>query len=267
MPAAGRIAAGLIGAALALPARADAPGANAIEAVDDTRLAAGRVVVQVSLRRALLQPPPGYRVLHPDPHIVLDFPGTAIATARRNWPADIAPLRGVQLVQKGDRTRLVLRLSQAVRHEMFLRENRLLLVLEPLYASDRIEHRARFAPQASAVNRIREIEFRRGAAGEGRVVISLAHADSDVVVREQGRHVVVELHRTDFAPGAQVRLDVLDFATPVASVAAYDAGGVARVLIEPIGAFAYSALQTGTELLVAFAPPPAPQTRSAWRGR
>ena len=62
---------------------------------------------------------------------------------------------------------------------------------------------------------LRGVDFRRGAEGEGRVVIDLSDPNTNVDIRQQGNTVVVDFLNTTLPDSLKRRLDVSDFATPV----------------------------------------------------
>lgn len=237
---------GLLGAALAghgaSPAAAQST-LNAIERVEYAALHGGRVAVRVELRHALKQTPTGFRVFHPAARIVLEFPGTTVATPQRAIQIDGGVLRSVHLVQQGSHTRLVMNLVRAVAYETVIEGTSLTIVLDKVAKSAR-------------TNRVLDVVFRLGANREGRVIVQLSMPGSAIGIREQGRQLVVDFPETGIEPGSLRRLDVLDFATPVASIATHTLGDGVRIVIEPLGRFEYAAYQSGTELVIAFTPRP-----------
>ena len=82
---------------------------------------------------------------------------------------------------------------------------------------------------------LRGIDFRRGADNEGRVVVDLSDPNTNVDIRQQGSTVVVDFMNTTLPDTLKRRLDVSDFATPVAQITASQQGNNARRLIEPRG--------------------------------
>src|SRR5688572_21180187 len=89
---------------------------NSIEAVNVSPQPGGRVLVRVTLKQPPANPPAGFTVNNP-PRIALDFPGTANAMGRNVQEVSEGDLRRINVVQAGDRTRMVLELSRPVRYD------------------------------------------------------------------------------------------------------------------------------------------------------
>jgi len=266
MSAVARVASGLLLFALAAEAAPSPGGGNAVQSLDYAMLY-GRVAVRVGLRQALKQAPAGFRLLHPAARIVLDLPGTSIATAQHVYPVGGRLLRGVHLVAHGPHTRLVIHLGRPVAYEVLLEGNSVIILLDRGGGEVFAEPAGHFAAGDAAARRfqLRQVGFQRGADREGRVVVSLSGAGSEIAIRERGARILVELGATVAPPEALRRLDLLDFATPVAALTTRATGGGAQIEIEPVGAYEYSAYQEGSELVIAFRPVVPRVEPSAWR--
>ncbi|HYN77713.1 MAG TPA: type IV pilus secretin PilQ family protein, partial [Lamprocystis sp. (in: g-proteobacteria)] len=91
---------------------------------------------------------------------------------------------------------------------------------------------------------VRDIDFRRGDSGEGRVIIKLPSARTRVAVREQASHVFVDIYDSTLPQRLFRRLDVTDFATPVVAVEAKPSGRNVVIDIQTGTDFDYLAYQT-----------------------
>ena len=242
------------GLALPLGVRAvDAPlTGNAVQSVDTTALPGGRVMVRVTLKEALTATPAGFSVGNP-PRIALDLPDTANAMGRNNVAANLGPLTSVNVVQAGTRTRLVLNLNKSVGYEATVDGNTLLVALGDAGATAapvNVSPRFAEASPGTARHSIRDIDFRRGAAGEARIVTTLSDAQAGINIRQQANGVVVDFIGTELPKALQRRLDVTDFGTPVQIVETYTLGDNTRMVIEPKGGWEYSAYQTDNNFIV-----------------
>jgi type IV pilus assembly protein PilQ len=242
------------GLALPLGARAaEAPVAgNAVQSVDTTTLPGGKVRVRVTLKEALTATPACFTVGNP-PRIALDLPDTANALGRNNVAANLGPLASVNVVQAGTRTRLVLNLNKSVGYEATVDGNTLLVALgdagagaAPVNVSPRFAE----ASPGTARHSIRDVDFRRGAAGEARIVTTLSDAQAGINIRQQANGVVVDFIGTELPKALQRRLDVTDFGTPVQIIETYTLGDNTRMVIEPKGGWEYSAYQTDNNFIV-----------------
>ena len=101
---------------------------------------------------------------------------------------------------------------------------------------------------------LRGIDFRRGADNEGRVVVDLSDPNTNVDIRQQGSTVVVDFMNTTLPDTLKRRLDVSDFATPVAQITASQQGNNARLLIEPRGLWEHNAYQSDTRFVLEVRP-------------
>jgi type IV pilus assembly protein PilQ len=246
------------GLALPLAVRAaDAPPTgNAVQSVETTSLPGGKVMVRVTLKEPMTATPAGFTVGNP-PRIALDLPDTANAMGRNNVAANLGPLTSVNVVQAGTRTRLVLNLNKSVGYEATIDGNTLLVALgDTGVAAAPVNVSPRFAEASPGTARhsIRDVDFRRGAAGEARIVTTLSDAQAGINIRQQSNGVVVDFIGTELPKALQRRLDVTDFGTPVQIVETYTLGDNTRMVIEPKGGWEYSAYQTDNNFIVEVKP-------------
>lgn len=232
---------------------ADAPPTgNAVQSVETTTLPGGKIVVRVNLKKALAATPAGFTVGNP-PRIALDLPDTGNALGRNTVEANLGPLSSVNVVQAGTRTRLVLNLNKPVEYEASVDGKSLLIALGDVGASAApVNVSPRFAEAATdgARHTIRDVDFRRGAAGEARIVTTLSDAQAGINIRQQSNGVIVDFIGTELPKALQRRLDVADFGTPVQTVETYTLGDNTRMVIQPKGGWEYSAYQTDNSFIV-----------------
>src|SRR5690606_23709911 len=170
--------------------------ANTIEAFDVVQQG-GKTMVRVTTKEPLGSVPPNFAVAKPA-RIALDFAGTVNGLGRASQDIGLGELRSMNLVQGAERTRLVLNLRRPVAHESSLDGKTLLITLvEPAVAqasSAQVSHFAQGAADAS--HQIRDIDFRRGRSGEGRIVVDLSDTSTGIDIRQQGQNIVVEFLKT-----------------------------------------------------------------------
>jgi type IV pilus assembly protein PilQ len=106
------------------------------------------------------------------------------------------------------------------------------------------------APARSGGPSLRDIDFRRGPEGEGRVLIQLPSATTRVTMREEGTRVLVDVLGASLPQRLFRRLDVTDFGSPVVAVEARPRGGNVEIAIQSGSEFEYMAYQTDDLLTV-----------------
>src|SRR4029079_17190455 len=114
---------------------------------------------------------------------------------------------------------------------------------------------------------IREVDFRRGPAGEGRILIDLTDTSTGIDIRQQGQNIIVEFLKTSLPDNLRRRLDVVDFATPVNTISAFQQGENVRMIIEPKGQWEHTAYQSDTQFVLEVKPVVADPSRVSQRGR
>jgi len=236
-------------------AHAQAAPQNSIEALN-VASQGGRVILRITTKQPLAAAPASFTVNQPA-RIAFDFPSTGNALGRNSQEINEGDLRSMSMVQVGDRTRLVLNLRNMVTYESQVEGNVLSVVLTPVpVAAARPSTRAeRFAEGTSdAKHEIREIDFRRGKAGEGRIVVDLGDTTTGIDIRQQGQQLIVDFQKTRLPDNLRKRLDVQDFATPVSTVSTFAQGENVRMVIEPKGLWEHNAYQTDTQFVIEVKP-------------
>ncbi len=225
----------------------------AIEAVTGS-LQSGVEVVRIDLNKALAAVPSGFTIQSPA-RIALDFPDVVSAMGRTNIDVNQGNLKSVSVVQAGNRTRVVLNLKQATAYKTQLQGKSLLVVLEAVPGAAPVAAAQVFAENQSRDSMpLRDLDFRRGEEGSGRVVVALPNNQVGVDIRQQGQTLVVEFMKTTLPEGLRRRLDVADFGTPVKTVSAFQVGDRVRMLIEPQGQWVHSAYQSDEQFVVEVKP-------------
>lgn len=243
----------LMGWGLNLAHAQTSPVPVAIEAVNASARG-GTEVIRIDFSREINALPTGF-VTQAPARISLDFMGVSSAIGRSNLAFNEANLRSVNVVQAGNRTRVVLNLKQVASYTAEIEGKSLLVTLQSAAATVR-------APAANnsltsfTDNRsrdsapLRDIDFRRSTDGAGRVVITLPHDRVGVDVRQQGKGLTVEFLKTTLPEGLRRRLDVADFGTPVKVVTSTQAGDRVRMVIEPTGLWEHSAYQSDDKFVI-----------------
>lgn len=222
----------------------------------DVAQQAGAVIVRVTTKEPLKSVPPNFAIASPA-RIAFDFPATSNGLGRDSQEIGQGDLRSMNLVQGTGRTRLVLNLVRSVAHEAKVEGNTLLITLKPgaAMASAPPGPVARFAEGAEgAQHAIRDIDFRRGRSGEGRVIIDLADASTGIDIRQQGQNIIVDFLKTRLPENLRRRLDVVDFATPVQTINTFQQGENVRMVIEPHGQWEHNAYQSDRQFVVEVKP-------------
>ncbi len=250
-----RIARHLI-AALALAAPMLAMAQNAIQSITSTQQS-GAEVVRIELSEALSAVPKGFAVQTP-PRVAIDLPGVGNALGKSSVEINQGNLRTVNVAQAGERTRLVLNLRQASNYRVELQGKALMVILEassaPAVAATTAETTNFAAPQNREALPLRDIDFRRGPDGSGRVIVSLASTQVGVDIRQQGQSLVVEFLRSALPESLRRRLDVGDFGTPVQTVSTFQTGDRVRMVVEPRGSWEHSAYQSDNQFVLEVRP-------------
>lgn len=223
----------------------------AIEGVSST-LQAGQEVVRIELSEPLTSIPTGFATQSPA-RIALDFPGATNAMGRSVVEINQGNLKSANVVQAAGRSRVVLNLKQATSYRAELQGKALLVQLEPVATSSAIQppQSTLFAESGNAdVLPLKDVDFRRGPDGSGRVIVGLASSQVGVDLRQLGKGLTVEFIRTSLPEGLRRKLDVADFGTPVQLVTTTQQGDRVRMVIEPVGEWEHSAYQSDNQFVV-----------------
>ena len=227
---------------------------NSIEALQVNQNG-NEVVVRLTMQKPMTTPPPSFSVMTPA-RIAFDFTDTGNGLGRNVQVLDAGDLRSANIVQVGDRTRLVLNLNRSVPYETRLDGKYVFITVSPSETAARPASAAAFSnateeSAAAAVDRtIRDINFRRGANGEGRVIVDLGSPDTAIDIRRKGANLVVDLMKTSLPEPLRRRLDVTDFGTPVTSVVSQEQGGNVQMTISPHGLWEHNAYQSDNQFVI-----------------
>ncbi len=274
----GRVAAGLF--LMLLPVGVAWADGLTIKALDFATLAGDKVQLQLEMDGPAVEP----KVFQTDnpARIALDFSNVKSGLAKKSFSVNKGAASNVYVVEVAGRTRVVINLAQTVPYETKITGNKVLVTLNettPTTADNKKQSvKVEAVPESelesvaekvepgkakkqSVVARllpkqaIKDIDFRRGAAGNGLLLIALAKPNTVVDVKEKGGKVVLKFLNTQLPVGFRKRFDVSDFATPVQKVDAVSVGSDTVVTVSTAdGNYEYSSYQANGLLTVDFKP-------------
>ena len=225
---------------------------NAIQSINSSQQA-GSEVIRIELSEPLAALPAGFTVQAP-PRIAIDLPNVSSALGKSNLEINQGNLRSVSIAQSGERTRLVLNLKQPAGYRAQIDGKVLVVSLDnnaPATLASSSGQPSRFAESLNRTQlSLRDIDFRRGADGAGRVVVELPNNQVGVDIRQQGQSLIVEFLRSSLPDAMRRRLDVTDFGTPVQSITTTQQGDRVRMTVEPRGAWEHSAYQSDNQFVL-----------------
>lgn len=237
--------------------------ANTISAFNTAELPGERFEVKVQFSDTPPDPK-GYTIEKPA-RIVLDFPDSISELKDRRFPLAFDNGQSAMLLTTEGRTRLILNLNELTSYttrkdgNTFVIEvgaNRSAAAGQSVATKNLDLPVKKSAPVKTVAGQsaISNIDFRRGQAGEGRVIVTLTdpHVSADLATTAAG----VKLSFSNVAMPAELRrrLDVVDFATPVTIVNSAQEGNSSTLNISASGEFDYMAYQTDNEYVLSVKP-------------
>ncbi len=230
---------------------------NAIESIS-TASRGDTSYMRIRMAEPLVTVPPSFTINNP-PRIAFDFAQTENRSPRESTELEQGEVRGVNVVTAGSRSRVVLSLKRQMQYKTEIEGNDLIVTLDP--ATAKVDGPApassyTFAKAAAARSghALRDIDFRRGKGGEGRIVVDMSDGGIGVNIRQQGKKLVVDFQGTTVPENLRRLLDVADFGTPVRTVRATQQGDNAQLVIEPNGLWEHNAYQSDTQFVVEVKP-------------
>lgn len=234
--------------------------AATLDDITYSSLPGDRVQLDIKLSEPLQGEPLNFTIDNPA-RIVLDFPDTSLNIAEKNKSIGIGVAHSVSTVEAAGRTRVVLNLVKPVSYDMQVEGDTVKLILAA--AADVASSSTAPAAVSSGAARsgaasdsqIENIDFRRGEAGEGRIIVTLSDPSTGVNLGQEGGNVVVDFTDTNLPEELNRRLDVLDFATPVKEIdTSPTANGARMVITTATQEYDHLAYQSDNQLTIEFKP-------------
>ncbi len=193
--------------------------------------------------------------------IALDFAGVTSSLSKKMFSVNQGAANTVYVVEAAGRTRVVVNLSETVPYEANVVGNNVYIVLKPIGLVGTVknpEQRGKVDERISSFlpeQTIKNIDFRRGPKGEGRLLLELSAPNTVVDVKEKGGKIVLNFLNTKLLNNLEKSFDVSDFATPVRKIDAKSRGAGVKIVVTPVdGNYDYSSYQSDGLLVIDFAP-------------
>ncbi|WP_028491874.1 type IV pilus secretin PilQ [Thioalkalivibrio sp. ALE19] len=239
-------------------------GVSAQELEDIRAASIGGDRVQVNLQFSDT-PPADIRAFAIDspPRIAFDLPDAGSVMSDRRKEFNVGPLLEATAVESGDRTRVVLGLTQPSEYQTRVDGNNFIVTLgrgvteadaQDEAVAERVgEPEPRTTRSARPVE-LTDIDFRRGDQGEGRVEVGLSRSGGAIDVREQAGRIEIQFDRAAIDESMERRLNVVDFATPVQTIDTVADGDRVRMEVATEGEYEVVSYQSDRQYVLEVAP-------------
>ena len=247
------------------PAQSQDDVSRQLEAIDVQTLPGQ--LIELRLRLSETPPEPLSFTIDDPARIALDLPGTVLGLDSRRQEVNLGPLGTILTAEANGRTRVVLNMTSMVPYETRIVGDSIYVTLgqqagaapAPAFAAEPPAPSTTrpAAARAASARGINNIDFRRGPDGAGQVLVELSDPRTTVDVRQEGGRILVDFQNTALPSELMRRLDVTDFATPVATVDALRVNADARIVVAASADFDQVAYQSDNLFTLELKPPPA----------
>lgn len=194
--------------------------------------------------------PQAYQLEQPS-RLILDFDKAQQSLKQTSIPVSTSEASSIEVAADDQRSRVIVNLKDAGAFTTRIEGNTFVLKINSVRPSATNTPAVARQPQQGVSN----IGFQRGKDGEGLVVIDLLGGNTPVDVQQQGSKIVVRTMGNKIPAHLARRLNTNDFATPVASVDAYNDKGNGVIIIQSAGSYEYMAYQAENKLTISLKRP------------
>ena len=223
---------------------------NAITEINYSSLPGDQVQVRISMENSAAEP--GSFTIDSPARIAFDFPNTKIKLPSRSQNIGVGVARSINAVEAGGRTRVVLNLSRLVTYNTYVDGNDIVVTLGGAPSTTVAAKSSNLIGSSvgGTDKNIKNIDFRRGEKGEGRVIVDLADPNTAVDLKTRGEQITLTFSNSAISSELERRLDVIDFGTPVKTIDAFNQNGNVKVVITGMGDFEQLAYQADNSFTV-----------------
>lgn len=193
--------------------------AGTLDNISYSVLPGERVQLQIELSEPVQEEPLSFTIDNPA-RIALDFPNTTLGAVAKNQSIDVGVAHSVSAVEAAGRTRVVLNLVKSVGYDVEIQGSTVTVTLSGDASSSSIATAS--APTSTyssdTSSMVEGVDFRRGDAGEGRIIVTLSDPSISVDMNQIGGNIVLDFIGAELPGELDRKLDVVDFATPVKEV-------------------------------------------------
>ncbi len=234
-----------------------------LKGLDFSSLSGNKLQIQLEMSGNAVAP----KVFQTDnpARLALDFPGVKSGLKTKKHTINVGAASSLYAVEASGRLRVVVNLLEMVPYDVKVDGNKVFVTLNAgknaikkvAKSSSKLRTTKRSSDLSSLLPKqaIEKLDFRRGANGEGRLLISLSNPNTVVNAQEVGNKIVLNFLNTTLPAAWAKRMDVIDFATPVKLIDAASSGTNTTIAITPVNAnYQYSSFQADGMLTVEFRP-------------
>jgi len=222
--------------------------ANTLTSVSFNPLPGERVEIQLGMSDAAALPN-AFTIDQPA-RIALDFPNTNVGLSKKKHEINVGIARSLSAIEAGGRTRVVINLAKLTEYDTTVEGNNVFITIGGSGDKKQGTYNKPVLSKRGIIENVSNIDFRRGEKGEGRVLINLKDPNTPVDIVKRGTKVLVTVKNSKLPANLERRLDVLDFATPVQTVDAFNQGSDTRIIITSVGKYEHLAYQTNDMLTI-----------------
>ncbi|WP_416201929.1 type IV pilus secretin PilQ [Acinetobacter higginsii] len=199
-----------------------------------------------------LPPQPQAYQLEQPARLILDFDKSQQGLKQNSIPVSTAEASSIEVASDDQRSRVIVNLKDAGAFTTRVEGNTFVLKIN---SAKPVAINTPAAAARQVQQGVSNIGFQRGNQGEGLVVIDLLGNNTPVDVQQQGSKIVVRTAGNKIPTHLARRLNTNDFATPVASIDAYNDKGNGVITIQSAGSYEYMAYQAENKLTISLKRP------------
>jgi type IV pilus assembly protein PilQ len=171
--------------------------------------------------------------------LAIDLPGTAVGLESRRIDVNSSGIDSIVAAEASGKTRVVFNLDSLQPYSTRTEGNNVYVSVGGASgnanAGATVVTTGAAAAVAPGTFTIDKVDFRRGPDGAGRIMVRTNDPRVQASLKQEGGRLVVDFPRTNVAPDAARRYDVVDFATPVSTFDVTSTPNGARIVVAATG--------------------------------
>ena len=228
-----------------------------LESVVYSKLAGDRIQINLITDKPVADP--GSFSTNNPPRIALDFFGMKKGDVDNNIKVGSGAVDSISVVETDDRIRLVINLVDAASYETEITTDGYAITIanpteEKTIALSRAPKPFVKKPDIVSENSITNIDFRRSPANGAKVTVDLTDDAISADLREQSGELIIDFLNATLPAELEKRLDVVDFATPVQTIDAFQVGQNVRLVVKPEGKYQHISYQADNQFTLVVDP-------------